>query len=179
MKGYYYSIFFISLFAVSCSPVYSYFTDDLYQDQKWSQEDVQRIQFYLSEDIVLSRTLADDQSKIKEGKITIQNDSRVEQLVLKSGTPGTLVMMPKENRFGVSFENDDQAYLMFGPNPKVENHYCLLAQSWEQDYGEIHYKDNLYHVGAESADACLMIELKKTGNEEHVSQTVSGRKLKK
>jgi hypothetical protein len=179
MKIYYAFLFLLSLFVVSCSPVYSYFTDDLYQEQKWSQEDVQRIQFYLSKDIVLSRTLADDQASIKEGKITIKNDSREELLVVKSGTPGVLVMMPKEDRFGISFENDDQAYLMFGPNPKMENHYCLLAQEWAQDHGEVHYKDNLYYVNAESADACLMIDLKKTGNEEHVNQVVSGRKLKK
>lgn len=179
MKIYYFILFCISIFAVSCSPVYSYFTDDLYQDQRWSQEDVERIQFYLSKDIVLSRTLSDDQSNIQDGKVTIQNDNRVEQVVVKSGTPGTLVMMPKENRFGISFENDDKAYLMFGPNPKVDNHYCLLAQSWEEDYGQVHYKDNLYEVNAECADACLMIDLKKTGSEEHISQTVSGRKLKK
>ena len=87
--------------------------------------------------------------------------------------------MPKENRFGISFDNDDQAYLMFGPNPAMENHYCLLAQEWAQDQGQVHYKDNLYQVNAESADACLMIDLRKTGKEERVNQVVSGRKLKK
>ena len=179
MKIHYIYLFTLSLFVVSCSPTYSYFTDDLYREQHWSQEEIQRVQFYLSKDIVLSRTIAEDQSNIKDGKINIQNNSREELVVVKSGTPGTLVIMPKENRFGISFENDDKAYLMFGPNPKLNNQYCLLAQEWQADHGEVHYKDELYHVNAESADACLMIDLKSTGNEEHVNQIASGRKLKK
>ena len=179
MKIHYIYIFALSLFVVSCSPTYSYFTDDLYREQQWSQEEIQRIQFYLSKDIVLSRTLTQDQSNIKEGKVNVQNNRREELVVVKSGTPGILVIMPKENRFGISFENDDKAYLMFGPNPKMDNHYCLLAQEWQADYGEVHYKDELYQVNAESADACLMIDLKSTGNEEHVNQIASGRKLNK
>jgi len=179
MKIHYICFFALSLFVVSCSPTYSYFTDDLYQEHRWSQEDIQRIQFYLSKDIVLSRRIAEDQSNIKEGKINVQNNRREELVVVKSGTPGVLVIMPNENRFGISFENDDKAYLMFGPNPNLDNHYCLLAQEWQGDSGEVHYKDDLYHVNAESADACLMIDLKSTGNEEHVNQIVSGRKLKK
>jgi len=179
MKIHYYYFFALSLFVVSCSPTYSYFTDDLYREQQWSQEEIQRVQFYLSKDIVLSRRIAEDQSNIKEGKINIQNNSREELVVVKSGTPGVLVIMPKENRFGISFENDDKAYLMFGPNPNLDNHYCLLAQEWQRDYGDVHYKDELYHVNAESADACLMVDLRSTGNEERVNQIVSGRKLKK
>jgi hypothetical protein len=175
MKIVYFSYFLILLSITSCSPIYSYFTDDLYRQQNWSQEDIQHIQFYLSKDITLSRSMTAGETKIKEGKIIIKDGQQVEEVVIKSGTPGVLVLMPREDRFGISFEEDDNAYLMFGPNPKIEYRYALLAQEWEQDYGNIHYKGKLYSVDAKSADASLMVDLKKTGKDEYQTHEASGR----
>jgi hypothetical protein len=178
MKIHYLFFFPISLFCISCSPIYSYFTDDLYQQQHWTQDDIQRIQFYLSKDIVLSRYLSAGETKIKEGKIIVKDGQKVEQVVIKSGTPGVLVLMPKDDRFGISFEEGDNTYLMFGPNPKLENRYALLAQEWQQDVGQVHYKGNLYSVDAESAYACLMVDLKKSGSDEYQTHKASGRTIK-
>lgn len=92
-------IFSLLAFAfISCSPQYTYFTQNLYEKQKWTQDDVKRIQFYLSRDIVLTRSLVAGETKITEGKIRIKNGNKVEQVVIKSGTPGVLVLMPKEDR---------------------------------------------------------------------------------
>lgn len=178
MKLHYLFFFQIALFSIACSPVYTYFTDDLYRQQHWTQDDIQRIQFYLSKDIVLSRTLSEGETKIQEGKIIIKDGQRVEQVVIRSGTPGVLVFMPKEDRFAISFEDDDNAYLMFGPNPKMENRYALLAQEWEQEDGQVHYKGNLYHADAKSAYASLMVDLKKTGSDEYQTHQASGRTIK-
>ena len=78
----------------SCSPTYTYFTKDLYEQEKWSQEDITRIQFYVSKDIVLSRSMSSGETSISEGKIKIKNGQRVEQVIIRSGTPGVLVLMP-------------------------------------------------------------------------------------
>src|SRR5690349_17425950 len=134
----------LSAFAVivlaSCSPQYAYFTKELNEKQKWSAEDIRQIQFYVSRDIVLSRALSENGTQITEGKILIKDGRKVEQVVIKSGTPGVLVLMPKEDRFAISFEESDDAYLMFGPNPKYYDRYALLAQDWDRNNGKIHYK---------------------------------------
>lgn len=108
----------------------------------------------------------------------MKDGQKVEQVVIKSGTPGVLVLMPKDDRFGISFEEGDNTYLMFGPNPKLENRYALLAQEWQQDVGQVHYKGNLYSVDAESAYACLMVDLKKSGSDEYQTHKASGRTIK-
>ncbi|HJW28233.1 MAG TPA: hypothetical protein VJ508_03180 [Saprospiraceae bacterium] len=164
---------------VSCSPQYSYFTQNLYENQKWTQEDIRRIQFYVSRDIVLTRSLTDGDSKIAEGKIRIRNGRKVEQVVIKTGTPGVLVLMPKEDRFAISFEPDDNdAYLMFGPNPKLDNRYALLAQTWEQQNGKVHYKGNVYDVDSSSAYASLMVDLQRIGSNEYQTHRAQGRTIK-
>ncbi len=170
--------FLFCLTLVSCSPRYTYFTEDLYQKQKWSQEDVKRIQFYTSRDIILTRSVNDDETSIKEGKIRIINGKRVEQVVIKAYTPGVLVMMPEKNRFAVSFESEDDAFLMFGPNPKYYERFALLAQDWEKEQGKVHYKGQLYHVDSNAAYAALMVDLKREGENEVNTKRAEGRTVK-
>lgn len=171
------SVLCITLFA-SCSPRYTYFTENLYEKQKWSQEDLKRIQFYVSEPIVLSRTISDDKSKITEGKILIVNGKRVQQIVIKERTPGVLVFIPKEDRFAISFEADDDAYLMFGPNPKYHDRFALLAQDWEKERGKVHYKGELYNVDNSSAFSALMVDLRREGQNQYQTKRVPGRTVK-
>ena len=175
--------FFYSLMAVvsmtSCSPTYTYFTKSLYEQQNWSEEDIMRIQFYVSDDIVLTRSIDEGETSITEGKIKIINGRRVEQVIVKAGTPGVLVLMPRDDRFAISFEeNDNDAYLMFGPNPKYDNRFALLAQEWDQDYGQVHYKGKVYGVEASSAFSSLMVDLKKEGESKYETHNAQGRTIK-
>lgn len=162
----------------SCSPVYTYFTQDLYEQQKWSEEDLQRVQFYTSRDIVLVRHLGSGESTITGGKIIIKNNQRYEKVVIPQGTPGVLVLMPREDRMAISFEaGDNDAFLMFGPNPEYGNRFALLAQTWEKEQGQLHYKDKVYDVDAEYAYAALMVDMRKEGQEEYATKNVKGRTI--
>ena len=162
----------------SCSPTYTYFTQDLYEQQQWSAEDLQRVQFYTSRDIVLVRHMGSGESTISGGKIIIKDKERYEKVVIPSGTPGVLVLMPREDRMAISFEAaDNDAFLMFGPNPEYGNRFALLAQAWEQEQGQVHYKDKVYEVDAEYAYAALMVDLRKEGQDEYATKNVKGRTL--
>jgi len=166
-------------FFVSCSPRYSYFTKSLYEKENWTKDDITRIQFYISRDITLTRAVSEGESSITEGKIRIINGRKVQQVVIKSGTPGVLVLMPKEDRFAISFEEDDnEAYLMFGPNPKYYDRFALLAQDWERENGKVHYKGQVYNVDSNSAYASLMVDLKREGENQYETRKVQGRTVK-
>ncbi len=167
-------------FLTSCSPTYTYFTKDLYEQKNWSQEDISRIQFYVSKEIVLSRTMSTGETSISEGIIKIKDGQRVEQVIIRSGTPGVLVLMPREDRFAISFdETDTESYLMFGPNPKYGDRFALLAQEWERNYGQVHYKNQVYTVDTESAFSSLMVDLRKEGELKYETRSLSGRTLQK
>ncbi len=167
--------FAMGLFS-SCSSPYTYFTKRLYEEEKWTAEDVETIQFYLSKDIILTRALGGDETKIYDGKISVINGRSVERIILRAGTPGVLVHMPAEDRFAISFEqSDDEAYLMFGPSADRDYRYVLLAQEWDRHMGKVHYKDKLYTVDAESAFSSLMIDLKKEGQSNFSARRVGGR----
>ncbi len=168
----------LSVLLSSCSARLTPFTQDLYEKEGWTQSELKKIQFYLSEDVVLTRQMVKGESQITEGKIRIVDGRRVEEIRIPSGTPGVLLFMPRENRFAVSFEaHDDDLYLMFGPNPKMRNRYALLAREWDRDQGRVHYNGNLYDVDSRSAFATLLVDLKKTGSTEYKSHKAEGRRV--
>ena len=70
---------------------------------------------------------------------------KVEEILIKEGTPGILIFQPKENRFAVSFDaSGDDSFLMFGPNPKVGNRYVMLASDWNRKTGKVTYEGKQY-----------------------------------
>jgi hypothetical protein len=176
MKTHFIISFLFAGLLTSCSPTYTYFTKSLYEEQQWTPDDITRIQFYVSKDIVLSRSMSTGESSISGGKILIKDGQRIEQVIIRSGTPGVLVLMPREDRFAVSFDAaDDEAFLMFGPNAKYGDRFSLLAQEWQQETGQVHYRDKVYTVDAASAFSSLMVDLQRVGNNKYESRDLPGR----
>ena len=165
------------IFLSSCSPTLTPFSQRLYDRYDWSDGELSKIQFYLSDDIILQRVLGSQESKINEGRIRIIDGVEVEEVIFKKGTPGVFVFSPKQNRFGISFEDNDESYLMFGPNPKKGERYVLLAKEWQRERGKVTYKGKIYETSRNSSFATLMVDLKKAEKNRYRSKTVSGRTI--
>jgi len=160
----------------ACSPRLAPFTQDLYDQNRWSEQELKQIQFYLSHDIVLHRQFKAGESTIEGGKIRMIDGREVEEVIFRKGTPGILLFTPKSNRFAISFEDSgEERFLMFGPNPKAGDRYVLLARDWDRRTGEISYDGKVYRTTSESAWAHLMVDLRRIQRMERESRTVKGR----
>ena len=169
------------LFAIfvfnSCSPRLSPFTQELYYEFGWTEDELQKIQFYLSENVILQRNLSAEESKITDGKIRIVDGRRIEEVVFKKGVPGVVLFTPKNDRFAVGFEASDDKYLMFGPNKKYAGRFVLLAKDWDKRVGQVTYSGKLWRVSSEDAYASLLVDLKAARNISKKSRTAAGRKI--
>ena len=145
----------------ACSTSLRPFTQRMHETYAWDEGDLKKVQFFLSSDIVLHRELAEGESVIKEGRITIREGRRVEEVIIPEGTPGILVFMPKTDRLAITFEDGTDKYLIFGPNPKRSGRYVLLASEWEQREGEVSYNGKKYRTPASSAYAELLVDFDK------------------
>lgn len=162
----------------SCSARLTPFTQELYDKHRWSDSELQHIQFYLSEDVILRRQLSRGESHITKGKIVLDDGRRIEEIRIPAYTPGVLLFKPREDRFAVSFESGgEDLYLMFGPNPKNRNRYALLAREWEGNQGKVSYNGNVYDVDARSGLASLMVDLRRKGKLQHQTRNVQGRRI--
>jgi hypothetical protein len=162
----------------SCGPTLSPFTQQLYEENRWNEQELQRIQFYLSDDVVLYRELADGRSQIVEGEIVVVNGRRRDQITFRRGTPGVFLFSPKANRFAVSFEEGGRnRYLMFGPSPKVGNRYVLLAGDWDRRRGQVTYAGQKWYVNANDGFATLMVDLRRLQNTNVNTRVARGRRV--
>ncbi len=161
-----------------CGPSLVPFTQRLYDDNRWTDEQLRKIQFYVSRDIVLWREASDGQSKISQGKIKMVKGRRIEEVRIRRGTPGVFLFSPKDNRFAISFESGaDQRYLMFGPNPKRQNTYVLLAADWQGQRGSVSYDNSTFYTDANSGMASLLVDLESNVRTSYKSRVAGGRKV--
>jgi len=162
----------------SCSPTLTSFTERLYDEQRWSENELKRIQFYLSDDVILRRDAGTSKSKLEEGRIEIVDGRKVEQVIFEKGTPGVLVFSPSKDQFAISFEDNSDKYLMFGPSEKWSGRFVLLAKEWKRNRGKISYDGKIWNTSSESAYTTLMVDLKKASSTKYKNKKVKGRKVR-
>jgi len=172
-----YFLFTLSVLFTSCSPSLSPYTQRLHEKYDWQESDLKRVQFYLSDDIVLRRKTSQGKAEITNGQIKIIDGSRYEVVRFRKGTPGVLLFTPKENRLAVSFEegNKSDSFLMFGPNPNINNRYALLASDWSKRSGEVTYQGLKWETGDQSAYAGLLVNLQNIESNNAEARVVKGR----
>ena len=161
----------------ACSPSLSPFTQRLVEKNRWSESDLKKIQFYTSKEIVLSRDYTTGMSRIESGEIKMVRGRKIEEIRIPKGTPGAVVFQPKDDRLAVSFEDHNDRFLIFGPNPKRGNSYVLLASEWENRRGKVKYNDQQYFTTTESAFATLLVDIKESKKVKVKSRSVKGRKV--
>lgn len=172
-------LFLIGVVSMSaCNKNLHYFTQGMQQEYDWEERDLKRIQFYLSDDIVLTRSRRGGQTNIRDGKIQVKDKSNVEEIRFKKGTPGTVLFSPKSDRVAVSFESGEGKFLMFGPNKKANGRFVLLAKDWDRNVGKITYDGKTYDTTSESAYAALLVQLKGSGEVAYKSRKADGRKVR-
>ena len=174
-----YIIFFLAIgFLTNCSPSLTPYTKSLHEESGWNNDELKRIQFYLSDDIVLYRQLNTGESVIDAGKIKIKDGKKIEEIVFKKGTPGAFLFSPKKNRFAISFEEgNDAPFLIFGPHPKINNRFVLLAKDWNRRTGQVSYKNKVYKTSSSSAYSCLMVDLERARKLSKKTHQAEGRRV--
>lgn len=177
IKNMRYLLFLFALVSFSSCSNLSPFTQSMYEKYDWTEDELQRIQFYSSDDIVLKRELTSGSKEIINGDVKIIDGKRIEVIKIEKGTPGILEFTPDKKRMAVRFEEGGDRYLMFGPNPKYGGRYMLLASEWTRYSGKVTYEGQTYRTESNSQLAALMIDLKKLGKTDVDARTAQGVKV--
>jgi hypothetical protein len=162
----------------SCGPTLSPFTARVYDEGRFTEAELKRIQFYLSEPIVLTRELRAEKAEVISGEIKLVNGQQVEQVVIPKGTPGAVLFTPDRERLAISFESgSDNRYLIFGPNPTMNDRYTLRASDWDRRAAIVTYNDRKWRAGGSAALATLLVDLRKVDQVSVRSRTAGGRRV--
>ena len=162
----------------SCSPRLSPLTEQLREQNNWSEETLSKIQFYLSEDLVLSRQATKGRTDITQGRVRVENGREIEEVIFEKGTPGVVLFSPAKDNLAIGFDGrDDSKFLVFGPNPKLSGKYTLLAKDWQRYKGKVSYAGKTWDVSASSADVNLLLDMRKRGSTKYDSERAAGRRV--
>lgn len=172
----FYTALAIMITLASCTPMLSPYTTHTQDQTNFNEEQLKKVQFYLEGDIILTRGLSNSETEITSGEIKIVNGQKVEQIVIKSGTPGVVVKAENKDTFLVSFDADG-SYLRFGANPDYQGKYTLMAKKWEGRSGIVDYANKEYKSTPESIYAYLTVNMKKINNTSVESKEAGGRTI--
>src|SRR5690606_15633689 len=117
---------------------------------------LKKMQFYISTDVTLQRGERSSQSQEldKDGKLVIASSASVDNILITAKTPGVCVKVIDDNKIAVSFDADDNKYLVFG-DPNNRGRYNLMGAEWTNGKGKINYGDKVYYVMPGGAGAYL------------------------
>ncbi len=160
----------------SCAPRIP-FTQTIREQYDLSENELKLLQFYNSNDIVLTRVEEDKKTKkTQDGTLKITTGKAYDQVIIKAGTPGVLEKSVDNQRIGISFE-DDGKYLVFGdPNNRKAN-YTLLAPKWENNRAVLLYGGNEYYANQGASNIYLKFKMSKLNKIKRQTRVAKGRKL--
>jgi hypothetical protein len=153
------------------------YTDAIRTKYNIQQSDLKRIQFYASDDIILQRKISDGATNIVSGKIKSVNGEKVEEIIVRSGTPGVLVQ-ETNGKLGISFESNDNYFINFGSNSYMDEKYTIAFSELKNKVGKILYNGSAYYTAPESVNALLMVDMRKINKFELNQRIAKGRKIK-
>lgn len=167
---------FIASALSSCKNLVPY-TDAMKKKYSWGENEIKRIQFYLSREVVLQRQLTNGSTEIVQGKIKTIKGKKIDEIIIPAGTKGVVTEIPRQDKLLVSFELGDDHYLSFGVNPNATEKYMLLASDWKNEMGLVHYAGSEYYTNPDSKYAYLLVDLRKIEDMQVKQRVAKGRKV--
>jgi len=154
------------------------FTNSLNTDNSWDEYDLRQIQFYLSNTITLYRQLNNSETKIESGVIKTVDGKKVEEVIIKKGTPGIVTTLVDKTKMSVSFEIDDNHFLTFGSYKNRAGRYYLMLKEYKKDRrSKVTYVQKEFFISNESLQSFLQVDMKRIKKEERDQRVAGGRKL--
>jgi len=144
----------------SCSPSLVPFTQQLRQQYKLQPDELESIQFYFSNTFVLRRGENNDKKDTNHGELTVLNDSKIEEIVIKAGTPCVIREVVDGTQVMVGFEENGNKYLVFGSINNQDGYYTLRAMEWNKGKGKVNYGEKTYYSSPGSKDVFLALKMK-------------------
>jgi len=167
----------LSIALFSCAPRVLLDTRVM-NEYRLDSEALSRIQFYITEDVVLTRYENEKQKAATEkGSLTVTNDRMIDQVLIKRGTPGKVVKVLSDSRLAVSFEPDESRYLVFAPT-KGNGAYQLVAKQWQGDRALIDYAEEVYLSNHGAGKTALGFRLRKSMKVEEKQRVAKGNRVR-
>ena len=167
--------FLLALMLFGCASKKPY-TQEIQQNLKLTETELKQIQFYISDDIILNRAEREGKMETSGGEVILKDDQKVEQVIIKAGTPGVVEKVISNDKIAVAFEEGDSKFLVFG-STGVKGSFKLLAEEWKNGRGKVKYGKDVYITSRGSGEAILKIKIKNLNSYKKEQHIAKGKKV--
>lgn len=166
----------VSFSIISCTEKVP-FSSKVKKDYNLKDAEMRELQFQLVNDIVLTKSTSENTSVLANGEIVVSESNSQDKVIFKTGIKGVFVKSIDSTKIAVSFEKDDDHYLVFGAKNN-SGIYMLNADEWTtQGRGKITYNGNLYYSSPESNKAYITVKLRRSNRNTTNQRLATGRKI--
>jgi hypothetical protein len=147
------------------------------EKNKWTKEDMKKIQYYTSGEIKLLKENSNGGSNIEGGVIKQETNKIIDEVTIASNTKGVAVNFPNDN-IGISFEKDDNHFLTFGVNPDRNGYFVLLGSEWRDGIAKVTYNGEKYTTSPDSKKVVLLVDMRRVKKLKLNQRNAPGRTIK-
>ena len=123
-------VFALVISATACKQKISY-TRDVLKRYHLTESEIDKLQYYLENDVVLYNGTKDGSTELVDGEIVINEEENTDKIIFRSGTKGILEKSLSPNKISIRFENGDGRFLVFGSS-SLKGRYTLQAEKWTE-----------------------------------------------
>ena len=154
------------------------FTKDLKMRLERENIDLRQVQFYVDQELILSRNLGDVKLEVHSGVVKLESGKYINEVIIPAFTPGICDTV-NNDKLMVSFEQGANS-LAFGPGSGYTfNQYVLYGTDWKNGTAAITYDSNKFRARCgtcqDIASATLVIRKTAIDKIERKTHIVKGR----
>jgi len=151
------------------------YTQALRVQHNLSNQEVQRLQYYLSDTVLLQRQDASGGHRVVDGRLLVTDDRNLERVIIEQGVPGIATGV-YESALDISFaEGSSLAFTQTGRNPAAP--YRLHAKPDANGYQYVYINNAAYGVAADQQLPYLLIDREQLYRSTQETYRLPGRTL--
>ena len=172
----YLSVFFL---AMSCA-IRQPFTAEIKKEYNLNTPDaMKKVQFYTSSAIVLERVVTNGgKAKTDDGTLVTSKSKEENRIIIPALRGGVFESFDANGDIIIRFEQGAGRVLRFAIRENQPNGRYYFVAKWEYDKGsEVTYGNEIYYATSNSANACLLVSIKKLQKTRRRDRVVKGMKV--
>ena len=172
----YLSLFFLVISCAIRQPI----TAEMKKEYNLDTPDaMKKVQFYTSSAIVLERVVTNGgKAKTDDGTLVTSKSKEENRVIIPSLTKCIFENYDANGDIIVRFEIGSGRIIKFGIREGQSNDRYYFVAKWDYDKGaEVSYGNEIYYATSSSANACLLVSIKKLQKTRRKDRIVKGLKV--
>ncbi|MDR0802206.1 hypothetical protein [Fluviicola sp.] len=167
----------LALLMTSCAQKIPY-TDQVKQDFDLTPENMTKVQFYTSSNIILEKNQSSgNQGTGSSGELVVSSSKTQNRVIIPSNTRGVFEKVGPNNEVVVRFEIGSGKVVKFATRATQTSGKYYLVADWKSNGGTLEYGNEMYTVASGGSSAFLQVRLKKMQRTKRKDRVVKGMKV--